>query len=142
MSSTDSPRSDGPRLDAALEVTGHHPAREEHGDADALVGRAPRAAISAKPSTANLLVWYAPSRTDGASTLDDAVNTMRRNPLPRAQHRQELAHRADGAEHVDVEHPLPVLLGELVDRAELLHADVRAEHVAAAERGPRRARPR
>src|SRR4029077_11778518 len=31
---------------------------------------------------ANLLVWYAPNRTDGASTLDDAVNTMRRKPLP------------------------------------------------------------
>ena len=59
---------------------------------------------------------------------------MRRKPSPRAEHREELAHRADGAEHVDVRAPTPVLLGELVDRAELLDADVGAEDVAAAER--------
>ena len=51
--------------------------------------------------------------------------------------RQERGDRADRAEDVDAEHPGPVVVGQPVDAAELLHADVRAEQVAPAERARR-----
>ena len=51
----------------------------------------------------------------------------------------------DGTDHVDREHPLPVVGGELLEGPELLHADVGAQHVAGPEPvvrpRPRRRRP-
>lgn len=48
----------------------------------------------------------------------------------RTMQRQERGDRADDAARIHRHHPLPVLLGQGIDRTELLYADVGADHVA------------
>jgi hypothetical protein len=77
-------------------------------------------------------------RTLGWKQAAEAVMTMWRSPLALAQQRQEGLDRIDHAHDVHRQDPVPILLGQLVDRAELLDADIGAEHLAGAEFGPHR----
>ena len=90
-----------------------------------------------------MLVVYAPSRTPGTNTPDDAVIAIWRQPSRRRSSGRNGGNRAHRAEHVHGEDPGPVVVGEALDAPELLHADVRAQEVAPAEPlvdSPRRGR--
>jgi hypothetical protein len=119
---------------AGLEVAGHHPAGEQQRDADALIGQLGSQGLAvARDRELAGLVRRQPDRW-----CEHARGRGEHDPPPAgalAEHGEERTDGAHGAEDVHVEHPLPVLVGQGIDRAELLHTDVRAEDVAAAERG-------
>jgi hypothetical protein len=115
-------------------VTGHHPAGEQDRHTDAF-GRellAQRLGEAHHRELARLVRTQPHRRREHARRRGehDAPEAA-----PGAHDREELAHGADRPEHVDVDHPRPVLLGQAIDRTELLHSHVGAEHVATAERG-------
>ena len=61
------------------------------------------------------------------------MRTTCRSPRRLTQQGQETRDRIDHSHDIDREHPGPVLVGEFIDSAELLHTHIGAQHVTPVE---------
>ena len=112
-------------------MAGHHPRREDHRHSDAVRGQLEVQRLR-QPEHRELgrLVRAQPARGVEHRRRRGEHEMRVRGP---AEQRQERTGHARSADDVDVEHPRPCVVAELLDRAELLHADVREHEVGAAE---------
>ena len=109
----------------------HHPRREDHRHADAVLGQLEVERLR-QPEHRELRRLVRAEAARGAEHRRRRGEHEMRVRRP-AQQREERPGDARGADHVHVEHPRPCFVAELLDRAELLDADVGEHQVGASE---------